>query len=338
MRFVRAWAFLLVAIPACSHNPSVLLDPAGPHAGEISRLFWIVAAINGVVWLVVTGVLLIVLWRQRAVDQAEPAQPVPRIERRLVIAVGAAIAFTALVLTIYVGLSYAVDRQLLVLDREPEMEIEITAHQWWWELKYLGQTPAEVFTTANEIHVPVGKKVRLILKSQDVIHSLWFPNLSGKQDIIPGREQDLVLRADRAGIWQGRCGEFCGLQHAKMGLALVAEPPEVFSAWQQAQRRPAAEPQTDEGKRGREIFRNGPCALCHAIRSEDSAAYSNNAPDLTHLKSRATIGAGAAPNTEGHLGGWIVDPHSIKPGVHMPTILQEPADFRALLAYLETLK
>lgn len=330
--------WLLPGGVGCSRNPSVLLDPVGPHATEISNLFWWVAGINGVIWLVVVGLLLLVLRRRRTDALSEPAQPEERTERRLVIAVGSAVAFTALVLTVYVGLSYAVDRELLDLDKDPDMEIEVTAHQWWWELKYVSATPADVFTTANEIHVPVGKKVRLILKSQDVVHSLWFPNLSGKQDIIPGREQDLVIRADREGTWQGRCGEFCGLQHAKMGLILTAQPQDAFAAWQTAQRQPAAEPQTEEEKRGREIFRTGPCALCHAIRSADSASFSNNAPDLTHLKSRTTIGAGAAPNTEGHLGGWILDPHSIKPGVHMPTLLQEPQDFRALLAYLEILK
>ena len=337
---MRAPAVVLLGLglASCSRDPSVLLDPAGPHAARTAELFWYLAAVNGLVWLLVVGFFLGVLWRRRAPDLTAPAEPEPPVERRLVVGVSAAVAATVLVLTSYVGFSYAVDRELLALDQEPEFEIEVTAHQWWWELKYLSSSPAELFTTANEIHVPVGRKVRLTLQSNDVIHSLWFPNLSGKRDIIPGREQHLVIRADRPGRWRGRCGEFCGLQHAKMGLLLVAEPPEVFAAWQQAQRLPAAEPATPEEQRGRAIFQQGPCALCHAIRDAATAAYSNTAPDLTHLKSRSTIGAGAAPNTKGHLGGWVLDPHGIKPGVHMPPILQEPGDFQALLAYLETLK
>ncbi|MDD5460070.1 MAG: c-type cytochrome [Methylococcales bacterium] len=227
---------------------------------------------------------------------------------------------------------------LFDLDKDSELEIEVTAHQWWWELSYLSATPSDVFTTANELHVPVNTKVRLKLKSPDVIHSLWLPNLAGKQDIIPGREQDLVLRVDREGIWHSRCGEFCGLQHAFMRLALFSESKRAFEAWRTAQRQPSAEPQTDIEKHGHEVFSKGACTVCHAIREKNTTGYSDHAPELTHLKSRTTIGAGAAPNTKGYLGGGILDPHSIKPGVHMPTILQKPEDFQALLVYLETLK
>jgi cytochrome c oxidase subunit 2 len=198
--------------------------------------------------------------------------------------------------------------------------------------------PSNTFITANEIHVPVNEKIRLKLKSSDVIHSLWFPNLSGKKDIIPGKDRDMVIRADRQGIWQGRCGEYCGNQHALMGLTLIAESKGSYEAWKASQRMPARQPQTAAEKRGQEIFQTSACVLCHVIRSETSKGFSNVAPELTHLKSRLSIGAGAAPNTKGHLGGWIIDPHGLKPGVHMPTNLQEPQDFQDLLTYLESLK
>jgi cytochrome c oxidase subunit 2 len=267
-----------------------------------------------------------------------PVAPASGSERGLKLWVSAGIAVTVLILTSFVGLSYAVDRRLITLDDEPAIEIEVTAHQWWWELRYPGPRPSDTFATANEMHVPLGQTVKLKLKSVDVIHSFWLPNLAGKADIIPGRDQDLVFRADKEGTWHGRCSEYCGLQHAFMGLTLIVDEPAQFQQWLAAQRAEAIEPRTDEERRGRDVFATGPCGLCHVIRGTDAAGHSSSAPDLTHLKSRTTIGAGAAPNSKGHLGGWIIDPQGIKPGVHMPTILQEPNDFQALLAYLEILK
>jgi cytochrome c oxidase subunit 2 len=317
---------------------ATLLDVAGPHADKTAKLFWFFLSVETVVFVLILTFLFFSLWRRREPKLVAPLQPSAQTEWRLVCGVGISVALTVLILTSFVGASYAVDRELIDLDRDASVEIEVTAHQWWWELRYLSATPSEVFTTANEIHVPAGEKVRLILKSNDVIHSLWFPNLSGKRDIIPGRDQDLFIRADREGVWLGRCAEFCGMQHAKMNLVLFAEPKEKFEDWKRLQRAPATEPQTADLARGRQIFTSASCTLCHTIRGTEAAGYSSNAPDLTHLKSRTTIGAGAVQNTKGYLGGWILDPHGIKPGVHMPTILQEPQDFQALLSYLETLK
>ncbi|MDB5477595.1 MAG: cytochrome c oxidase subunit 2 [Alphaproteobacteria bacterium] len=329
--------FLCIAA-ACSRNPSVLQDPAGPHAEITGKLFRYFFAVNGVIFLLVLGFLFFALWRRRERQLVAPLQPDAQGEKRLLTGVVIAVSLTIIVLTSFVILSYAVDKNLIGLDKNPALEIEITGHQWWWEVRYLSKTPSDVFTTANEIHVPLNTKIRLILKSSDVIHSVWFPNLAGKRDIIPGHDQDLFIRVDKEGTWQGRCGEFCGMQHAFMGLTLFAEPKPAFEAWEKAQRLPAEEPQSAEEKHGKEVFTTGACAMCHVIRGTDSTGYSSNAPDLTHLKSRATIGAGAAANTKGDLGGWILDPHGIKPGVHMPTISQEPQDFQALLSYLETLK
>jgi cytochrome c oxidase subunit II len=319
-------------------GPSALKNLAGPHAEKIHDLFWFITIVESVVGLLVLGVLFYAVWKRRRPNEILPMQPVASTERRLKIYVGTAIALTVLILTSFVGMSYAVDKELISLDKDPEIQIEVKAHQWWWEVRYPSANASEIFDTANEIHVPVGAKVRLKLQSVDVIHSMWFPNFNGKQDIIPGQERELVIRADKAGVWQGRCAEFCGLQHAQMGILLIAETNEEFEAWKKAQREPAAEPQTAEEKHGKEVFTKGACIMCHSIRTVETSSYSSNAPDLTHLKSRKTIGADSVPNTKGYLGGWIIDPHGIKPGVHMPTILQEPKDFQALLAYLETLK
>jgi cytochrome c oxidase subunit 2 len=322
-----------------SHNPSMLLDPAGTHAVKTAQLFWALFSVCAIIWILLVLTLLISLWRRRRPDSnINPLQLSPLKERKLNFIVGTAVGLTALILTVFISLSYLTDKHLISLDRNPDVVIEVTAHQWWWELRYLEDTPSKIFITANEIHVPVNSTVQLILKSPDVIHSLWFPNLSGKRDIIPGRDQDMYLHPEREGVWVGRCGEFCGLQHAKMNLKLVVESSSKFDAWKTAQRLPAADPMTDQEKRGQSIFATSSCTMCHSIRRVSSAGFSNNAPDLTHLKSRSTLGAGAAENTKGDLGGWIIDPHGLKPGVHMPTILQEPEQFQALLSYLETLK
>jgi cytochrome c oxidase subunit 2 len=331
-------SILFFDVLSCSRNPSALLDNGGPHAKKISNLFWYFFSVNSVVFILVLSVLFIGLWRRRH-RTLEPAfEPSPEMEKRHAKRVGAAVAVTAIILCSYVIFSYLVDRDLIALDQKPSLEIEVTAHQWWWELRYLSKEPSEVFTTANEIHIPTGETVRLILKSNDVVHSLWLPNLAGKKDIIPGREQDMYIRADKNDVWQGRCAEFCGLQHALMLLKVYSEPRDKFESWQREQRLAAVEPVTTEEFFGRQVFRESSCLLCHGFRENEQITVSNNAPDLTHLKSRSSIGAGAAPNTKGYLGGWINDPHGIKPGVHMPAILHEPRKFQALLKYMEALK
>jgi cytochrome c oxidase subunit 2 len=330
--------FLSLNLLACTRNPSILLNPAGPHAAKIESLFWYVFWVEVIVWILVLGVLFRSLARRKTEKIEQPLELSERTERRLTLFVGTAIAMTVLILTSIVGFSYLVDKKLIELDQNPTLEIEVTAHQWWWELRYMDKPASKIFLTANEIHIPIHEKVKLILKSTDVIHSLWIPNLSGKKDIIPGREQDLVIEANQEGVWKGRCAEFCGMQHAKMDLIVIAESKEKFEAWKESQLQPAKEPQDPEEIRGMKIFTSISCTMCHVIRGTEAKGYSSHAPDLTHLKSRTHIGSGAATNTKGNLGGWIIDPQRIKPGVHMPTMLQEPRDFQALLNYLETLK
>ena len=121
-----------------------------------------------------------------------------------------------------------------------------------------------------------------------------------------------------------------------MGLFVVAEPQAAFQRWLDQQRKPAPEPVTPQARRGQQVFLNGPCALCHTIMG--TPAGGRMGPDLTHLATRMTIAAGTRPNTRGHLGGWIIDSHGIKPGNRMPPVLLPGEDLPALLAYLETLK
>ena len=195
---------------------------------------------------------------------------------------------------------------------------------------------ATVAPTANEIHVPVGRPVVIELRATDVIHSFWVPNLGVKRDMIPGEETSIWFQADTAGVYRGQCAEFCGYQHAKMAFEVVAEPPERFAAWLIRQRDTASTPADSVAARGQEVFLATSCVMCHAIGG--TPAGSRIGPNLTHLASRRTIGAGSLPNTRGNLGGWIVDPQRIKPGARMPPNSLEPDDLQALLVYLERLE
>jgi cytochrome c oxidase subunit 2 len=260
------------------------------------------------------------------------APPEPARERRLSMWVGAGTATTVVVL---IGLLVVSIRTGAAVERRgagAEVELEVIGHQWWWEVRYLGG----LVITANEIHIPTQRPVRIHLSSQDVIHSFWAPSLHGKTDLIPGKRNTIVIQADRPGVYRGQCAEFCGLAHAKMAFLVVAEDRAAFYAWLEAQRRPAAEPTSDAGRRGRDVFLRSPCTSCHAIRG--TAASATNAPDLTHFGSRMGLAAGTVPNARGHVAGWIANPERVKPGAHMPPTTLEPEDLDALAAYLGELR
>jgi cytochrome c oxidase subunit 2 len=216
------------------------------------------------------------------------------------------------------------------------MVVEVTGNQWWWYVRYVNDDPSRIVVTANEIHIPVGRPVMIRGSSNDVIHSFWVPNLHGKRDLIPSRITTEWIDADRPGRYRGQCAEFCGLQHAKMAMWVVVEPPEQFRAWMERQLQPAAAPVDPVKQRGQAVFLNNGCVLCHAIGG--TRANAQVGPDLTHLASRLTIAAGILPNNKGNLAGWIADPQNIKPGTHMATIPLKTDDMEPLLAYLGSLQ
>jgi cytochrome c oxidase subunit II len=216
------------------------------------------------------------------------------------------------------------------------LQVRITGYQWWWSIEYQNSDPSLQVTTANELHLPVGRPVVITLQATDVIHSFWVPNLHGKTDLIPGRDTTVMLRADAPGVFRGQCAEYCGAQHAHMALTVVAEPSEQFEAWLSAQRKPAPDPGNAQTERGRNVVEQGPCAMCHTIRGTNAGA--RTAPDLTHFATRSTIAAGTAPNTRGYLAGWIADPQHLKPGSRMPPTGLSADDLQAVVAYLETLQ
>jgi cytochrome c oxidase subunit 2 len=311
-----------------------VLKPAGPQAALIVARLWdpmFVAA--SVIFVLVVAALCWALLRRRAAVEApdDPAR-----ERGMRQAVSLATALTVAVLLVLLGLDISVSRATTASPGKDALQVRVTGHQWWWEVQYRDAAPQHWVTTANEIHVPVGRMVVFELRSTDVIHSFWPISLGVKRDQIPGKENSLWLRADRAGVYRGQCAEFCGHQHAKMAFLVVAEPPDSFARWLAAQRDTAATPADSLTRRGQEVFLGSSCVMCHAIGG--TPAGSRVGPDLTHLASRRTIAAGTLANTRGNLAGWIVDPQAIKPGAKMPPNALAPADLLALLAYLETLR
>jgi cytochrome c oxidase subunit II len=312
-----------------------ILHSAGPQAARIESLWWLTLAMCTVVFAAILVAVALAVMRKRHGAAATPPDLsfITRKERGAEVAVVASLGVSLLGLIVLTLASFVTDRALASLGA-PDLEIDVTGHQWWWDARYDDQDKSKIFVVANEIHIPVGKPVLLRLKADDVIHSFWVPNLSGKKDMIPGREATLTLQADKPGTYRGQCAEFCGAQHAKMAFLVVAD--EKYEEWAEAQRRPAPEPANEQQRRGRELFVDGRCAMCHAIQG--TPANAQRAPDLTHLMSRQTLAAGAVPNSIGHLAGWILDPSSIKPGTNMPPNPMQPDELHALLAYLATLK
>ncbi len=216
----------------------------------------------------------------------------------------------------------------------PQLTLEVTAHQWWWEVRYRDPVAGRVFTTANEIHIPTGQPVRVILSSPDVIHSFWVPKLAGKMDVIPGVTNVTWIQAAQPGRYRGQCAEFCGLQHARMAFFVTAESPAAFAAWRQGQLAAPVAVTDPAAVQGSTVFA-ARCASCHTIAGTPAGGLVG--PDLSHLASRETLAAGTIPNDPEHLEAWIADPAAIKPGVLMPKVPLTIAQRSQLVAYLRSL-
>jgi cytochrome c oxidase subunit 2 len=338
-------ASILAALPlfasACAgaQPQQSALNPAGPMSAEIENLWWFIFWITLVVFVLVIAVLTAGTWR-RSVDGALPPElhPDPAGEQRhgrYVLVCG---VLTVLILFVVLIYSVRAGRDVYghSLESKNPITIQVIGHQWWWEVQYPNSDPSMWITTANEIHVPIGKPVVLLTSSRDVIHSFWAPNLQGKRDLIPGYQTAVWFQADKQGTYRGQCAEFCGAQHAHMAFFIIAEPMDKFQQWLENQKKAAPEPTDEVTKHGRDVFLSSPCIMCHTIRG--TVAGSRVGPDLTHLASRTTIAAGTLPNNRGSLAGWIADSQSIKPGNRMPPNALKSEDLQALVTYLETLK
>jgi cytochrome c oxidase subunit 2 len=273
-----------------------------------------------VIFAVVCLLLTMALLRARGSTEVDRTSS-PRATRFVVIAGGIA------PLVVLVALFVLILRTIPATSAphgHADMTVHVTGRQWWWDIRYDGTR----VRTANELHIPVGEDVKVIATTADVIHSLWVPRLNRKIDTIPGKQNAVLFRADHPGSFRGTCAEFCGVQHAKMGLLVVAEPRARFAAWLRRQEQPA--------KKELPLFQSLGCGGCHTIRG--TSANGKVGPDLTHLASRATLAAATLPNTLDALGSWIANPQAEKPGAKMPQIPMSQSQFGRLLAYLETLR
>jgi cytochrome c oxidase subunit 2 len=301
------------------------------QVARITRLTWFMIITAAVIYVGVMLIMFVAVRRNRhasadAVDVSNPGNSW--------VIVGGLIMPAIVLTTILVVALGAMGRDD---GKRPALTIDVIGHQWWWEARYRFPNLPDQFATANEIHIPTKTSVRLVLTSKDVIHSFWVPQLMGKIDLIPGDTNEIRLFAKQTGTFGGACAEFCGLEHAKMGLTVVAEDPATFRQWAGQQLTEAASPNDSLTVEGRHLFETGPCAMCHTVRG--TSAVGQIAPDLTHIGSRSTIAAGALRNTPGNLEAWIANAQSIKPGVLMPTVTEfSGRQLRALTSYVSSLK
>jgi cytochrome c oxidase subunit 2 len=334
LAFVTSGLAMVPALSGCAGWQSAL-DPRGPEAEGLRDHLLLFASVSAVTWLLVMAVLAAALLRRRQSAGVPDLRPDAGSERRAGRAVAAGTAATVLVLAGLTAASFLATRSYEA-EAADALPIRVTGFQWWWEVTYPDPRPGGTVVTANEIHVPVGRPVRIELAANDVIHSFWIPSLAGKRDMIPGRDTALVFTARREGVYRGQCAEFCGIQHAHMAMIVVAQAPDAFERWRAEQAAPAAAPDGAEAREGLALLTRRNCAACHTVRGTSAAGTAG--PDLTHVASRATIAAGLLPVTRGTLAAWIADPQTIKPGNLMPMTSLAPDELRAVAAYLAGLR
>ena len=335
MFLVVFWSMAAVADSAApSMSPTNIFAPASTPAESIFGLSLFVLAVTGAIFVVVFILLAyaVVKFRKSAGDDGrEPPQVYGSNQVEL--------AWTVIPVLIVVALFMATARVIATVQKVsvPSNAIAVTAigHQFWWEYRY----PGLGVVTANELHVPVsdpGHPTPTLIKllSADTDHSFWVPRLAGKTDLIPNHPNSMWIDPQETGVYLGQCAQYCGTQHAKMLLRIYVQSRDDFDRWIQAQRQPVSV--SAAASQGQRIFETTACINCHTVAG--TAANGRFGPDLTHLMSRDTIAAGAAPNTPENLRLWIQKPEAIKPGSLMPAMELTDHELDALTAYLETLR
>jgi cytochrome c oxidase subunit 2 len=315
-------------------DPMSYLHTFGPAGYPVTRLGWGLGLISCAVIVIIAVLLLGGVFRKRKAGLADGELAVRRDGGGMAwIYIGVGISI--LVLIVCMIWTLMVTAAISQPRSAPGLTVQVTASQWWWDLRYDNPQPSHIFTAANEIHIPVGQPVRFELNSADVIHSFWLPKLGGKTDVIPGQTNVTWLQADQPGVYHGQCAVFCGAEHARMALIVVAQTSNDFRAWQAAQMADAPTPGTALARDGQQVVQ-AHCAACHTIRG--TVAGGHVGPDLTHLMSRRTLAAGVLPNTTGNLASWIRHPQTIKPGSRMPDAMLSDRQLAAVVAYLQTLQ
>jgi cytochrome c oxidase subunit 2 len=325
---VCRWALLAWALwLAGCDGPQSTLTPAGRGAERIADLFWYMALGAAIIWLIVIGIAIYAI-------RLRPESHRPRETAILIIGGGAVLPTLVLAGLLTYGLSLMPD--LLAPAAEGNVKIAVSGEQWWWRVRYLA-SGGEAIELANEVRLPVGERVEFYLESPDVIHSFWIPSLGGKIDMVPGRLNRLTLEPTRTGVFRGVCAEYCGTSHTFMSFDVVVLEKAAFDAWLKHQQEPAQPPAQPLAARGQELFMVNGCSACHTVRG--TLADGVVGPDLTHIGSRLSLGAGLLPNNPEALVRWMAHPQDVKPGVHMPAFgMLPPADLQALAAYLDGLQ
>ena len=318
----------MLAMPGPYSANAFTLAPASPQAAAISRLFVGTLIFLGLILVLVTFLVIYAIIRYRD----RPGVPEARQNfgsRKLETIWTVLPILSLIVLTALTASTMRTGDPATAVD---DPDLRIVAHQWWWEIHY----PKSGVIASNEIHIPVGRSLSVELRSADVIHDFWAPQLARKIDIVPGHPNYLRLEADHPGTYLGVCSEFCGTEHAWMRFQVIAQPPDRFAEWLRAQEAAPPAPTSPEAIQGAQIFADRTCANCHAVAS--TVATGTIGPDLTHIASRRMLAAGALENTPANLVMWLHNPEEFKPGSHMPNLHLSKSDLNALVAYLETLK
>jgi cytochrome c oxidase subunit 2 len=321
---------LCLLAAGCGGSQSTL-DPKSRASEEIATLWWWMLVIACIVFAGAIGLLGIAWLRRR-----RPGLPVVadsgRLDLRLVVLFGICVPITVNVALFVVANFVVIKQTEAPAATTTPMTIEVVGRQWFWEVRY----PGTGAITANEIHIPARTRVNVVATTGDVIHSFWVPQLNRKIDMIPGRRNRVLLSSDKPGRYRGQCAEFCGIEHARMAMYVYVQEPADFRRWLRGAAAAARAPAAGLARAGAGAFVRDQCGSCHAIRG--TPARGQVGPDLTHVGSRASIGALTLPNTATALRDWLRDPQHAKPGNRMPDLDLSPADIRSLVAYLRGLR
>jgi cytochrome c oxidase subunit 2 len=332
---VGAVAVAALALAACSDDSPSILDHHGPEARHVAGVWWLMFGLATAVYVIVAGLVIFAILRGRR--RSQPSEGEAGVaaasggpsESAFIWAGG--IVAPVVILAVLAVVTVTTTRD--VRRAQPgELQIEVTAKRWWWDVRY----PESGVVTADEIHIPAGRPIDFVLRSDNVVHSFWVPQLAGKVDTIPGQTNHLRLEAETPGTYLGQCAEYCGIQHARMGFQIIADSPADFDRWLARRSGAGTGPTSEPTARGQLVFMREACAGCHTIRNTE--ATGTLGPDLSDFGSRQWIGSVTLRNTPGNLADWIRDPQEPKPGNLMPPTNLPPAELDALVAYLESLQ